>query len=141
MPQPTYGNPSDMEAEGPREPMTADEIIAAMLNAQRDTAHQIATLQRDQVAQQRQFTQMLQTLANAIQNQPVPIVNLSQNTNPAPAKPNIPLPDAFNGARLNAEPFLSGLHLVFQGTPTHYTTDDAKIALALSLMQAGTAGP
>jgi len=126
--------------------MTPDELVTVMLNAQRETARQIATIQRDQAQQQQQFTQMLQTLTSAIQNQPVPVVAAptpGPTPQPAPVltSSKIPLPDAYDRTRQGAEPFLSGLHLVFHSVPTQYTMDDSKVALALSLMKGGTAGP
>jgi len=101
--------------------MTADDIVTAMLNAQRETTTQIATLQCEQAQQQQQFTQMLQTLTSAIQNQPTPtialatpLVNPSANTqsHAASPAPKIPLPDTYDGARQGSESFLSGLQWV-----------------------------
>src|SRR5882762_1226959 len=144
MPRPTYGNPAAMEDDVPRTTMTPDELISAMLNAQREMARQISSLQRDQATQQQQFTQMLQSLTSAIQNQPTPTIvapaaNPPPTTNPhaTPHQPKIPLPNTLNGSKHGAEPFLSGLHLVFHGMPTQYTADEAKVALALSLMKGG----
>src|SRR5258705_730365 len=148
MPRPTYGNLAAMEDDTPHTTMTPDELISAMLNAQRETALQISSLQRDQATQQQQFTQMLQSLTSTIQNQPTPTIAVpaanpppSTNHHASPNQPKLPLPDAFNGSKHSAEPFLSGLHLVFHGAPAQYMADEAKVALALSLMKGGTAGP